>query len=180
MLVWLGLGAIAMAGDLLEIPALQWQSVDDGVMGGRSVGRAHVHDGRLVYEGVVSLENNGGFSSIRSASRSLGLAGTTGFRLTLEGDGKRYDFTVRRRDVRIRAGSWRAEIRTTGERQVVTIPLEAFEATSYGRPVPDAPSLVGAGEQIDSVGFLIGSKQAGPFRLEVLSIEALGEGARAE
>jgi NADH dehydrogenase [ubiquinone] 1 alpha subcomplex assembly factor 1 len=45
---------------------LGWVVVDDNVMGGRSEGNISVNEkGYGIYEGEVSLENNGGFSSIR-------------------------------------------------------------------------------------------------------------------
>ena len=43
-----------------------WKVVDDIVMGGRSNGKFEMSDdGHGVFHGAVSLENNGGFSSIR-------------------------------------------------------------------------------------------------------------------
>jgi hypothetical protein len=43
-----------------------WTAVNDGVMGGVSRGGAKLVDGSLHFRGILSLENNGGFSSIRS------------------------------------------------------------------------------------------------------------------
>jgi hypothetical protein len=43
-----------------------WRIVDDVVMGGRSDGRFYIGDeGHAVFNGIVSLENNGGFSLVR-------------------------------------------------------------------------------------------------------------------
>ncbi len=43
-----------------------WFVVDDGVMGGRSQGNVGLsEEGHGIFQGTVSLENNGGFSSIR-------------------------------------------------------------------------------------------------------------------
>merc|ERR1712188_131690 len=44
----------------------QWQTVNDGVMGGRSVGRMrHGSDGTLNFYGTLSLANNGGQDPIK-------------------------------------------------------------------------------------------------------------------
>ena len=43
-----------------------WTAVNDGVMGGVSRGGAKLIDGSLHFRGILSLDNNGGFSSIRS------------------------------------------------------------------------------------------------------------------
>ena len=55
--------------------ARRWQTVNDGVMGGRSDGRFQVNpEGNLEFFGMLSLENNGGFASVRSLGTKLGLA----------------------------------------------------------------------------------------------------------
>jgi hypothetical protein len=43
-----------------------WRSLNDGVMGGRSIGVVDYTRGTMTWTGKVSLENNGGFSSVRS------------------------------------------------------------------------------------------------------------------
>ena len=51
-----------------------WQAVNDGVMGGRSDGRFRLDDaGQMEFFGTLSLENNGGFASVRTMGRNLGL-----------------------------------------------------------------------------------------------------------
>ena len=43
-------------------PIFYWQVIDDGVMGGRSKGNFAINEeGNAVFEGTVSLDNNGGF-----------------------------------------------------------------------------------------------------------------------
>tara|TARA_B110000196_G_scaffold262804_1_gene234824 strand:- start:34 stop:516 length:483 start_codon:yes stop_codon:yes gene_type:complete len=43
-----------------------WQIVNDDVMGGVSTSRFQILTNGAVFSGVVSLENNGGFASVRS------------------------------------------------------------------------------------------------------------------
>ena len=172
MFGWTLVTLMAYADDLTD-RNLSWGPVNDTVMGGVSSSQAQVTEGVLTFTGTVSLDNKGGFASVRSGPTDLALAGLTGFRLTLKGDGKAYDFTVRRRDLPIRGGSYRVQLTTTGEAQTLEFPLTAFSATAFGRPVPSAPPLVGAGAQIESVGFLIASKQEGAFAIDVQAIEPL-------
>ena len=55
-----------------------WQAVNDGVMGGVSDGRFRITDRQtLEFYGTLSLENNGGFASVRSRPRTLGLRRAT-------------------------------------------------------------------------------------------------------
>ena len=42
----------------------QWSIVNDDVMGGVSQGSAQAVDDVLLFKGDISLENNGGFSSV--------------------------------------------------------------------------------------------------------------------
>jgi hypothetical protein len=72
-----------------------WQTVNDDVMGGVSASRFELIDGMAVFRGEVSLENNGGFASVRSSPARHNLTGCGSFVIRLRGDGRRYKFTVR-------------------------------------------------------------------------------------
>src|SRR5215213_57978 len=55
--------------------AKDWQTVNDGVMGGVSEGKFKITDKKtLEFFGTLSLENNGGFASVRTKAKKLGLA----------------------------------------------------------------------------------------------------------
>lgn len=43
-----------------------WRTVNDGVMGGLSESEIILHENSILFKGLVSLENNGGFASMRS------------------------------------------------------------------------------------------------------------------
>jgi len=43
-----------------------WRVINDGVMGGLSRGQAKLTENSLFYTGDISLENNGGFSSLKA------------------------------------------------------------------------------------------------------------------
>lgn len=140
--------------------------IDDVVMGGRSSSRmVQAAPGVAAFEGTVSLENNGGFASARSAARDWDTAGAHVFVLRVRGDGRRYRFNVRtpgsmsafryEAPLEINAGAWTE----------VEIPVEALRGKAFGRAVP----LVGAPDpaRIHQLGFMISDRQAGPFRLEI-------------
>jgi monofunctional biosynthetic peptidoglycan transglycosylase len=149
-----------------------WYSIGDRVMGGVSSGRMHQGEGFAVFEGEVSLENNGGFFSVRSEPRALDLSDHDGIALKVRGDGQRYkiglktdsgfDGIVYRAGITPPAGAW-----TT-----LRVPFEEFEPVFRGARVRGAPAL--AADQVRSLGLLISDKQAGPFRLEVAWIGAYG------
>ncbi|MGK0286457.1 MAG: NADH dehydrogenase [ubiquinone] 1 alpha subcomplex assembly factor 1, partial [Salibacteraceae bacterium] len=73
-----------------------WVIVVDGVMGGRSKGTFKLSkDGFGVFEGKISLENNGGFSSLRYKFPKIETKEYSKVVLKLKGDGKQYQFRVK-------------------------------------------------------------------------------------
>ena len=66
----------------------KWRVVVDGVMGGRSTGQIERQQNSLVFTGETSLENNGGFSSIRAPVPAGSLAGYDSLRVRVKGDGR--------------------------------------------------------------------------------------------
>jgi len=56
----------------------------------------------------------------------------------------------------------------------IKLPLDKFEATSFGRPVKDAGPV--DPQEINGLGFLLGDKKAGPFKLEVEWIKVVRAG----
>lgn len=151
--------------------ARDWQTVNDGVMGGVSEGRFKITENKtLQFFGALSLENNGGFASVRSRSRKLGLQKDDVLIARVRGDGREYSFNLYVPRP-LTAFSYRASFKTTvGEWIEVRIPLNKFVATSFGRIVSNAAPL--NPEEINSVGFLLSDKKAGPFQLEVEWVKA--------
>jgi len=148
-----------------------WQIVNDDVMGGVSTSRFEIlTNGSAVFSGVVSLENNGGFASVRSAPAVQNLAGVDAFVLRVRGDGRSYKFTART-DRSFDSAIYQTSFTTRpGEWAEHRLPLKQFVPTFRGRVLADAPPLDPA--RVVSVGFLIADKQAGPFQLEIAWIKA--------
>jgi hypothetical protein len=147
-----------------------WRVVNDDVMGGVSAGAFRVSNGVAVFTGVVSLENNGGFASVRSLPAHPDLAGCDAFVIRVRGDGRRYKFTVRS-DRRFDGPIYQASFPTKqGEWEELHLPMKDFVPTFHGRLLSGEPPLNPA--KVASVGFLISDKQAGPFQLAVTWIKA--------
>jgi NADH dehydrogenase [ubiquinone] 1 alpha subcomplex assembly factor 1 len=149
-----------------------WQTVNDGVMGGVSDGRFRITARQtLEFYGTLSLDNNGGFASVRSHPGNLGLQAGDVFVTRVRGDGREYQFNLYAAG-RTTAFSYRAAFQTRdAEWTEVRIPLEQFVATSFGRAVRGA-GPVDPGS-VASVGFLRAEKAPGPFLLEVAWIRVL-------
>ncbi len=147
-----------------------WTSVNDGVMGGISKGGfKRSEEGTLLFTGNLSLENNGGFTSIRMKSSALGLSDMSALVVKARGDGRTYWVDVRVSNQMI-SGSYRAYLPTTaGEWQETRIPFADFKLQTFGREIAGKPLNAAA---IASVGFTLSDKKAGPFALEVASVKA--------
>lgn len=153
-----------------------WRSVNDGVMGGRSTGRvSYGGDGALDFSGFLSLENNGGFASIRSVSPNMDLKPNDVIFIRVRGDGRKYTFNIYTQS-NLRGVSYRQSFNTTKDKwTVVALPVNKFVATFRGR--------TNANERLNpsaaaGVGFLLGDKKQGPFNLEVDWIKAVNSNSR--
>jgi uncharacterized surface protein with fasciclin (FAS1) repeats len=154
-----------------------WQTVLDGVMGGLSTGRiAAGEGGTLRFTGELSLENNGGFSQIRTAVPEGTFAGTTGLVLRVKGDGRSYQCDIRSSRLRLMAGGYQSVFATkAGEWTEITIPFDQCVANSFGQRIRNAPPLDPA--SIESVGITLADKKEGPFAIEVDWIRPMGGSA---
>ncbi len=157
-----------------------WQTVLDGVMGGLSTGRiAAGEGGTLRFTGELSLENNGGFSQIRTAVPEGTFAGKKGLLIRVKGDGRTYQCDIRSSRVRLMAGGYQRLFETkAGEWIEVEVPFDQCVLNSFGQRVRNAAPLDPA--SIESVGITLSDKKAGEFALEIDWIRPIGGAAAAE
>jgi len=138
-----------------------WTIVDDVVMGGESSGTFKMNaDGFGVFEGRISLDNNGGFSSVRNRSKKIVVKEFTKVVIKLRGDGKNYQF-------RIKANaqdyySYIAPFSTTGDWQEIEFLLEDMYPSFRGRRL-DQPNF--SKDFFEEITFLIGNKKEENFKL---------------
>jgi NADH dehydrogenase [ubiquinone] 1 alpha subcomplex assembly factor 1 len=143
-----------------------WKIVDDVVMGGRSSSNFHINEsGNGVFEGIVSLENNGGFSSVRHRE-TYQILSQNNIRIHLKGDGSDYQFRVKAKSYD--RHSYIADFRTSGEWEIIEIKLSDMYPAFRGRKLSISNFDK---DQIEELAFLIGNKKAQEFHLEIKSIE---------
>lgn len=142
-----------------------WFSVNDGVMGGLSTGLADIKHGSLHFRGILSLENNGGFSSIRTAG-DYDFSDRKKVVMRVKGDGRTYQLRLAT-DARHKgsAVSYGAEFATeNAEWTEVEIPFASLSPSWRGEKL-DGPAFDASA--VEEIGILIGDKKAGRFSLEV-------------
>ncbi|MFD2586940.1 CIA30 family protein [Croceitalea marina] len=156
--------------DFKENPTVKnWFVVDDVVMGGRSSGNFEVtDDGYGKFSGEVSLENNGGFSSVRYNMETIKINPKSKLLIKLKGDGKSYQFRVKanREDYY----SYITKFNTTGEWQSLKFTLADLYPTFRGRKL-DFPNFDKT--NLEELRFLIGNKKAQNFELFIKSIQII-------
>lgn len=140
-----------------------WQIVDDTVMGGRSSGNFKSNEaGNGVFYGTVSLENNGGFSSVMHNGIDKKLTLHKKFIIRLKGDGKAYQF--RSKSDRNSRHTYLKSFSTNGEWQEVEINFNEMHASFRGRKL-DLPNF--EGKKVEEIRFLIANKKNETFELEI-------------
>ena len=148
-----------------------WEVINDEVMGGLSEGRLTITPNKTaLFEGMVSLENNGGFTSVRTSPADFFLDGFKGLTLRMKGDGKRYRLRLKT------AGTPEGvAYQTTFETQpdvwiAPYFPFSDFVPFFRGSVASDAPALNPA--DIRQIGLMLADKQPGAFWIEIEWIKA--------
>lgn len=148
-----------------------WIAVNDGVMGGVSRGGARLSDGRLLFKGVLSLENNGGFSSIRSGGPTRDLSAANVIVLRVKGDGRTYRLQLATNaEFRRSRISYQAEFPTkAGAWTEVAVPLASLIPQFRGQKLSGPPL---DRTRIEEIGLSLSDGNPGPFALEIDWIRA--------
>lgn len=151
--------------------ARAWQTVNDGVMCGRSNGRFKINDSKkMEFFGKLSMEDNGGFASVRDKGKKLGLEDGDSIVIRVRGDGREYNFDLYQQS-NLGRYSYRQSFKTKKDEWIeVELPVDKSLASWRGRGLPNEkldPSTV------TGLGFLLGDKKAGAFKLEAKWIKVL-------
>jgi NADH dehydrogenase [ubiquinone] 1 alpha subcomplex assembly factor 1 len=144
-----------------------WRIIDDVVMGGQSNGSFSIGgDGHGVFQGTVSLENNGGFSSVRYQFDELATTKNSKVLIRLKGDGKDYQFRIK--DKYNNYFSYITTFKTSGDWQTVEIKLADLYPSFRGRKL-NLPNFEAS--SFEEIVFLIGNGKNESFKLVLDQIE---------
>ena len=148
---------------------LNWKIVNDSVMGVRSDATLKLKNNLYgVFNGYLSLQNNGGFSSIR-AYYPPDLTNVKSITIRIKGDGRQYSFRVRGN-----TSNWASYTHTFNTVKNKWIEKELMIKDFYplyrGYYLNDMPLL--SEMVIKEIGIMLSDKQTGPFELEIDWIRA--------
>lgn len=150
-----------------------WQRINDTVMGGCSNSQVEQSQHQVQFSGAVSIDNNGGFASIKAPvtlSEHPSHAALT-ITMRVRGDGLRYQFRLQTcASLLDQPKSYKAYFTTTvNQWQTLHFVAEDFIESYRGQDYPNrpAPDLT----EISHIGFLIANQCAQDFQLVVSDIE---------
>lgn len=154
--------------DFTESKKLEWFVINDGVMGGLSESSMTLtNDGKGKFTGSVSLENNGGFASVRAVVPETDYSNFEAITIKVRGDGKNYTFRIRT-DRNFDGVTYQASFTAGDNWQEIKFKADDFTPVFRGRVVRDYPALDYG--RMQQIGFLISDKQKGEFELLIDSI----------
>jgi len=143
-----------------------WYVVNDTVMGGASAGKMGTDaEGNGLFEGHVSLDNNGGFTSIRYEAGKTKLQCYSKFVIVLKGDGKAYQFRVKTNSKDYY--SYVYSFQTTDNWQTIEIPFSSMVPSFRGQSLNMANF---PGDYMEEIGILIGNKKVEDFKMAIDNI----------
>jgi len=150
-----------------------WVIVNDTVMGGRSRARLDINDSYLSFSGILSLENNGGFASIRRVYNGKAWRSGKPIQIQVKGDGREYQLRFRT-NRRIDSAHYVVSFKTKAdEASVFQFNQSDFVPQFRGRILRDTPALDFA--NIEQVGLMVADGNPGEFNLLIERISQLPE-----
>lgn len=145
-----------------------WYQINDSVMGGVSQSNLSVVDNIAYFGGTLSLDNNGGFASVRRVGPVALKSGKLPITLEINGDGRSYQLRLRTNegfDGVAYVATFSSDSDTWQTKQFTE---QDFVPQFRGRIVNNAPLLLFS--DVRQIGFMLADKQPGSFQLAIKSI----------
>ena len=147
-----------------------WTIVNDDVMGGLSSSSAVFTESSLLFNGTLSLENNGGFASIRSANGKFDLSKYTTVKIKFRSTGRDFALQLSNSKLFFRPNYKLIFGSSTGEWEIVKLKIADFQQYTMGKisgPTINKDKL----ENIIRISIILSDKKEGPFEIEIDYIE---------
>jgi NADH dehydrogenase [ubiquinone] 1 alpha subcomplex assembly factor 1 len=147
-----------------ETGGSDWRATNDGVMGGRSKGQLSLGDHSILFEGYVSLENNGGFASFNSPYQDMDLSAYQSISIRYRSKGQAFSMALAK-DRRWWVPNFKYKLKEHTEGwEVANFQLKDFKEYYMGEPTGNAITEAVL-DNIIRMGFIAYNKKAGSFRV---------------
>tara|TARA_B100001115_G_C15658275_1_gene317412 strand:+ start:30 stop:521 length:492 start_codon:yes stop_codon:yes gene_type:complete len=142
-----------------------WSTINDSVMGGVSTSKFYYDGNQAIFEGKISLKNNGGFASVRSDIKKISVSPKKKINLLLHGDCKVYQVRIKRN--KFDNFSYIQNFKTNGKNEIISIELNKFYPSFRGIKLNKENYNY---NQIEQISILIGNKEEEEFKLRIEKI----------
>ena len=147
-----------------------WMAVNDTVMGGVSNGDLSYTDQSMLFEGVVSTDSNGGFTSVRSPRDVLDLSMYDRVLIRMKSEGQPFSMILAHNEYWFQ-DQFKYDIQVPNEEwNVIEVPLSDFQIYRLSGGYPTATGIEMTPEmsqEILHLEFMSKLFEDGAFRLEV-------------
>lgn len=144
----------------------QWVVINDGVMGGLSKGVTVFNENSVIFKGVISLENNGGFTSFKSAYQSWNLSEYTTVKIRYKLRGAACAFSLENNKKYYEPNYKTKLAPTNNEWKLLNVNLTNFLEYEMGKQTGSKLQKKWL-KEIIRIGFITAEKAAKDFQLEV-------------
>jgi hypothetical protein len=150
-----------------------WRIVNDTVMGGQSTSqlKRSPQDDTWIFVGKLSLENNGGFASIRSPQEEYDFRDYKGIEIKVRGDGKNYGISLSE-DYNFTGFYYHYSFSTRpNDWMIHQLNFDQFKPQYFGKHFEYSRKV--DLDDIKEIALIIGDKQSGSFQLEIAWIKLI-------
>lgn len=148
-----------------------WVMISDNIMGGVTRSKLEYTNNSLLLSGSISLDNFGGFSSIKTQFGKYDLSEYKGVKIRFKSTGQQFAFTLENSQNWTRPnfkGDFAAKKENTWE--VVILYFKNFKEYQIGEPTGN-PLNPASLKNMVRLGIITTAKKEGPFSLEVDYVE---------
>ena len=154
-----------------EKDGFNWNIINDDVMGGLSKSAIDLTENSVVFSGVTSLKNNGGFASIRSPRKQKDLSKYEKIRIRFRSNTNReYAMRLGLYDVYYKPNYKYFFKPKSDEWQTIEFNLSEFKEYTLGRLTANSIEWAFL-DKVLRIGIIVADKKEGPFQIEIDYIE---------
>ena len=148
-----------------------WVLISDNIMGGISKASVKYTDNTVILQGDISLDNFGGFASLKTKFKAIDLSSYSGIKIRYKAVNQRFAFTLEETQNWTRP-NYKKEFTSNKQDswEIATINFKDFKEYVIGEPTGDYMNLESL-RNILRLGIISIEKKEGPFSLEIDYIE---------